>query len=305
MPVAPIRPGTKTLGDLVGGAATGFDEWYKDPNNRNALDMGLGMAGPLGLGVAGTVRATTPKAKEVVEFVRRLWPSLGKAADKLPDIYASTIPGELLDSLPAASRSLAKKGFPGVGRDIEGAYGPEGVPGLILREELPAHQMLSTYLHEILHAIFRGKNAGKTPFDALEGQVGGASPIQTQSKLIAGINNRKARFGRYLDERTRDYYLDPMMDLAEALPGRTLQEMDALLPMAPKVRHAVAQGLHGGVEAMAENILRAKFPPPLEGRLPFEKRKWQGGRPPPVLPIGGGSDAADVIRSLFGRGPTK
>ena len=140
--------------------ASDWLKWLGRLANRPELDVA---PNPLGVGV-GVVRGTTPAAEGLANFVRRVWPSLGRKADELPDIT-------LRYGGPGKSGQTAWYSYP------DSSYpGPaKGASITIPRELLPAeppfteasptnaHQAVKSYLHELLHAIYDAKGYAGIP----------------------------------------------------------------------------------------------------------------------------------------------
>ena len=101
----------------------------------------------------GTIQTSTPAAEGLANFVRRVWPSLGRAADRLPDMpltYDSSVNerGAKLGAnawyLPPTERSAPQINIPTM--EYYNRDQPKG-----------AMDVLTSYLHELMHAIYNKK----------------------------------------------------------------------------------------------------------------------------------------------------
>lgn len=145
-----------TPGNLLGSLASKWWQWRTSQPELDPADPATYPVTPGGLG--GVVRGTSPAAEGLADFVRRVWPSLGKTADALPDMplhYGGSLKNRAgqFSWMPDASTRI----------DI-----PATIEGLDKHQ--PAQQAVQSYLHELLHAIYYGKTGG-SPFPPRGGDI--------------------------------------------------------------------------------------------------------------------------------------
>ena len=125
----------------------------------SAMDlMGPGFAGH----ALSTVIGATPAAEGLMNFVRRVWPSLGKAADKIPDIalhYAES-PNTPITNVRARGGTYVPPEFAKhLDRPLETPGGEIHLMKAGPQDSESAQQSTQNLIHELLHAIYRHKNA--------------------------------------------------------------------------------------------------------------------------------------------------
>jgi hypothetical protein len=147
-------------GNALGTLASKWLDWRLrqvqavDPQDPNTFPLAPG-------GLGGVVRGTTPAAEELMNFVRRTWPSFGKAVDRLPDInlsYSRLTPPWTTGS---GAEYMHPNRFTAPGGDIRVNTIQHG----FLDAPKSAQQATEGLLHELLHALYYHRNVGMSGVD--------------------------------------------------------------------------------------------------------------------------------------------
>ena len=147
---------------------------------------------PVGTGnLAGIVRGSTPAGEGLMNFVRKVWPSLGRKADSLPDIdlhYAER-------KIPSTHAQYVPRNY--YGSDAPTPLTPGGMIELarnpVTGNSAPAGQSVQSLVHELLHSIYQHKDPNLR-----------AVPPLTMD-VADRIMEKAIQRGRMTPERSRQY----------------------------------------------------------------------------------------------------
>ena len=102
----------------------------------------------------GTIQTSTPAATGLADFVRKVWPSLGKTADALPETRMSYDP----NLMERGKKLGANAWYNDAAKEIN-------IPSNTWNTTEPktAGDALTSYLHELFHAIYKNKTGDVMP----------------------------------------------------------------------------------------------------------------------------------------------